>query len=559
MDTHTNYTLVSQSLQENPNKFKNKADNTGTLYKIFQECLKWWKPLKFIPEATHHIILFISTLFCNSRLLHDEASYSIYTTDVEKLITNLWNSLICEYTYLAKAAVSLLCECLEFLAIPADVHGKDVDLQQLKFRSMVDSKFEQDSHTKRFEVVEKAFLIVQFTENVKKLSAQTQLSLSCVFCHLVGSLQDSSSHVATRAQYCLRSLKQSAILAIQDAMTLAFNKYMHHRSLILMTMSILNSFRLPDIPNSPIKFFVRLEPYLLLLKECYSDVPRRKKGRGVEEKLSMASHSVEVMNKYLNSDLSNVSILQQMLALLLQILGDARFKPSLLDEEIEIPLVFPVLREKGAMVVLDFFRLIVCQYFVPLPVRLRESHFFDTYLRNIYQVLDVNTAFGNSPEVLSFNLQLLIFSACSSYDEYQSLAERMRRNSDTSLALLDPSLCLAWLKVFFVICYKYVDQILQGEEKEKEKLQDHVLACVMITLRTLERSPHHCIPPPQQKASTAPNITQQHSIFLSTSSAPSRNPSVASMDSGSASVTTNNNRFDFCCCHFDNGVCLVGR
>lgn len=104
---------------------------------------------------------------------------------------------------------------------------------------------------------------------------------------------------------------------------------------------------------------------------------------------------------------------------------------------------------------------------------------------------------------------------------------------------------------------QYVDQILQGEEKEK--LQDHVLACVMITLRTLERSPHHCIPPPQQKASTAPNITQQHSIFLSTSSAPSRNPSVASMDSGSASVTTNNNRFDFCCCHFDNGVCLVGR
>ena len=35
MDTHTNYTLVSQSLQA-----KKKADSTGTLYKIFQECLK---------------------------------------------------------------------------------------------------------------------------------------------------------------------------------------------------------------------------------------------------------------------------------------------------------------------------------------------------------------------------------------------------------------------------------------------------------------------------------------------------------------------------------------
>lgn len=61
-------------------------------------------------------------------------------------------------------------------------------------------------------IVEKAFLIVQFTEDVKKLSMQTQLSLSLVFCHLVGSLQDSSSHVATRAQYCLRSLKKSAIV-----------------------------------------------------------------------------------------------------------------------------------------------------------------------------------------------------------------------------------------------------------------------------------------------------------------------------------------------------------
>lgn len=65
---------------------------------------------------------------------------------------SLWNSLICEYTYLAKAAVALLHDCLEFLAIPVDVQAKETDLQQIKFRSMVDSKFEQDSYTKRFEV-----------------------------------------------------------------------------------------------------------------------------------------------------------------------------------------------------------------------------------------------------------------------------------------------------------------------------------------------------------------------------------------------------------------------
>ena len=40
MDTHTNYTFVSESLQENPNKHKMKIENTGKLYKIFQECLK---------------------------------------------------------------------------------------------------------------------------------------------------------------------------------------------------------------------------------------------------------------------------------------------------------------------------------------------------------------------------------------------------------------------------------------------------------------------------------------------------------------------------------------
>ena len=71
----------------------------------------------------------------------------------------------------------------------------------------------------------------------------------------------------------------------------------------------------------------------------------------------------------------------------------------------------------------------------------------------LYKVLDVNTSFGNSLEVLSFNLRLLIFSACSSSDDYQLLSERVKE-TDTSLALLDSSLCLAWLKVLFVICYK---------------------------------------------------------------------------------------------------------
>jgi len=52
--------------------------------------------------------------------------------------------------------------------------------------------------------------MVQFLED-DKLSVQTHLSLSCVFCHLVGSLQDSFSYVATRAEYCLRALKPSAI------------------------------------------------------------------------------------------------------------------------------------------------------------------------------------------------------------------------------------------------------------------------------------------------------------------------------------------------------------
>ena len=39
VDTHTNYTLVSESLQENPNKHAKRME-TGKLYKIFQECLK---------------------------------------------------------------------------------------------------------------------------------------------------------------------------------------------------------------------------------------------------------------------------------------------------------------------------------------------------------------------------------------------------------------------------------------------------------------------------------------------------------------------------------------
>ena len=148
---------------------------------------------------------------------------------------SLWSSLVCESSYLAKAAVNLLVICLELLAVPTDEQAKEADLQQSMFRSMVDSKFEQDSYTKRFEVgmfcgllcslfyssiriVEKAFLMVQFMEDVKKLTVQTHLSLSCVFCHLVGSLQDSSSYVATRAEYCLRALRPSAIEVIHTLM-----------------------------------------------------------------------------------------------------------------------------------------------------------------------------------------------------------------------------------------------------------------------------------------------------------------------------------------------------
>lgn len=122
-------------------------------------------------------------------------------------------------------------------------------------------------------------------------------------------------------------------------------------------MSILNS-NIPNQPTSPIKFIVGLEPYLKLLKECHSDtMPKHKKGKTVEEKTSVASHSVEIMNKYLN-DPSNAAILQQMLALLMQvwsphrlvivyenlicctqILADPQFDATLLEEVIKIPAV----------------------------------------------------------------------------------------------------------------------------------------------------------------------------------------------------------------------------
>jgi len=59
---------------------------------------------------------------------------------------------MCESSYLAKAAVTLLVICLELLAMSTDEQAKETDLQQKIFRSMVDNKFEQDSYTKRFEV-----------------------------------------------------------------------------------------------------------------------------------------------------------------------------------------------------------------------------------------------------------------------------------------------------------------------------------------------------------------------------------------------------------------------
>ena len=101
-------------------------------------------------------------------------------------------------------------------------------------------------------------------------------------------------------------------------MTSSFNMYPSHRSSILTTISLLNS-NLPEMPTTPIKFFIGLEPYSKLLKACHSDVRKRKKGKGVEEKSSIAGHSIQFMNDYLNNDQSNAAILQQMLALLMQV------------------------------------------------------------------------------------------------------------------------------------------------------------------------------------------------------------------------------------------------
>ena len=105
MDTHRNYycytSLVSEEGDPKP---KTDKKDTGTLYQIFQQCLRvsqlnnlycmiifaqLWnhkKPQTFIPEATHQIILFITTLFQYNKLLQDEASFSIYIQDVEKLL-----------------------------------------------------------------------------------------------------------------------------------------------------------------------------------------------------------------------------------------------------------------------------------------------------------------------------------------------------------------------------------------------------------------------------------------------------------------------------------------
>jgi len=111
-------------------------------------------------------------------------------------------------------------------------------------------------------------------------------------------------------------------------MTSAFNNYSEYRSLILMTISLLNS-TLPNIPVSPIKFFVGLSPYYTLfdlshaLDEDVHTVRKHKRVKGpsiITDKISLTSHySLEALHKYLKTDPSNSAILQQMLALLLQV------------------------------------------------------------------------------------------------------------------------------------------------------------------------------------------------------------------------------------------------
>lgn len=115
------------------------------------------------------------------------------------------------------------------------------------------------------------------------------------------------------SDYCLYTTMQ----AIEDAMTTAFNNYPNQRSPILTAMSLLNS-HLSNIPTSPIKFIIGLEPYIVLLSKCQPDVRKPRRGKS-EQKLFVPTHSVELMNKHFNSDSSSAPILQQMLALLMQV------------------------------------------------------------------------------------------------------------------------------------------------------------------------------------------------------------------------------------------------
>jgi hypothetical protein len=148
------------------------------------------------------------------------------------------------------------------------------------------------------------------------------------------------------------------------------------------------------------------------------------------------------------------------------------------------------------------------------PPSLRTNPVFDVFLNHIYPVLDQNPEFSTA-SALSFILNRLVTCTAPTGEEafLQCLEPgaggREGTRCEFSLGVLPPSLREPWLRVFYVVLYKYIHNYQTGLSELHHDLIFLVRCCMEISLNTMEASPHTCplLPPGGQVA--APPIRRQ--------------------------------------------------
>lgn len=392
----------------------------------------------------------------------------------------------------------------------------------------------------RFKAAEMFTMIVQFMRrpgssdtDVLSVHSKVQGTIAHGFCLLVQLLVDKNSNVCSRAKYLISTIKESSLEAMKFYLKNFFYEYPTYRIEILSTLSLLDS-SLPELKFLSVDILTNLLRIATSLHESPVSKPG---GNGELERLEV---SLQLDPKKKASDVSvypgdhtprvsattiisigedpiKQKITERILSLLLRHIANPRVditesmkkgqgQKSKKGSTIKGRRSTPSSSEEH---LLRMIRVTIFQDFQSHPQDLRKSSVFEIFLNHMFSVLDHNIEFGQTKGMLPFVLRLLCFSAAPSLLDYTQFKAEEKKHLQRdprllhfppnvctySLSSLPPRLQAPWLRIFFVILYKYIhdySEVDPGHHYQGWEVLTLTQWCLQITLNTMESEGHEC-------------------------------------------------------------------